>query len=283
MPAIGPRFAAICLTLVVLSGLAAAPAVSAAATTSSTATTPSSVVTATTTSTAQTMGAEIIGWLNRDRVAKGLRPLRAWPALASLAGTRAGRMAATGTLSHAAAGGNVGTALTSAGIRWYGFGEIIGTSGYPWGSQAAANLYSMWKNSPTHHAIMFSASYNYVGAGIVRASNGSTWASIVFTESVDHTRPVARNGALTAVGTTVRFGWSGYDPLLQTHTAGLRGFNVQYRVDSGAWHLIRNLTTSTSLGLSGRAHRHYYSFRVQAADRRGNLSAWTAAKRIWVP
>ncbi len=119
--------------------------------------------------------------------------------------------------------------------------------------------------------------------GVSRAANGSTWASILVTASVDHTPPVARNGLLSRSGTTVRFSWSGADPLLQTHTAGLRSFDVQYRVDWGPWHLLRNDTTSRSLSLYNRAHRHYYSFRVQAADRRGNLSAWTPIKRIWVP
>jgi hypothetical protein len=84
-------------------------------------------------------------------------------------------------------------------------------------------------------------------------------------------------------GTSLTFHWSGYDPLLQTHTAGLRGFNVQYWAGSGPWTTIRHLTTMTWLGLSNRQHGAYYSFRVQAVDRRGNLSAWTAAKRIWVP
>jgi uncharacterized protein YkwD len=238
---------------------------------------------ATATSTAGTMAADILSWLNRDRVAAGLRPLVAWTALTNLANQRSANMAASHTLSHAAAGGDPGAALTGAGIGWYSWGEIIGMSSYPWGSQSAANLYAMWKGSSYHHAIMFSATSNYIGIGIARAADGSTWSSVLFTESADHTRPYVRNGALGYSGTTVRFAWWGCDQLLQTHTAGLRSFDVQYRVDGGAWHLLRNDTTATSLSLYGRAHRHYYSFRVQAADRRGNLSAWTAEKRIWLP
>jgi uncharacterized protein YkwD len=232
---------------------------------------------------AKSMSSQILSSLNRDRVAHGLRAIQPWGALATVATERAGRMAASQTLSHTAAGGNVGVALTSAGIQWYSFGEIIGMTSYAWGGPAASNLYSMWLNSPVHHAIMFSASYNYAGVGIVRAADGTTWASVVFSESVDHTRPVARNGYLTARGTRVHFTWSGRDIALQTHTAGLRGFYVQYRVDNGAWHTIRSNTTATALTLYNRPHHHSYSFRVRSADRRGNLSAWTAAKRIWVP
>ena len=253
-----------------------APATSAEVTT-----TP--VMDAATASTATSMASQVIGWLNRDRVAAGLAPYRSWGSLAAIATQRAGRMASSGVLSHAAAGGDVGAALTAAGIGWSGFGEIIGESGYPWGTKAAANLYSMWKSSPIHHSIMFSARNNYVGPAFVRDASGRTWASIVFTESADHTAAVASNGHVWRSGRTVSYSWHGYDPRLQTHTAGLRGFDVEYRVDGGAWHLIRHSTLATALSLRHRPHHHWYAFRVRASDRRGNLSGWTAAKRIWVP
>ena len=104
-----------------------------------------------------------------------------------MATTRATRMAASGVMSHDAAGGNLGTALTRAGLPWLGYGEIIGESSYAYGTPSGGNLYGMWKASAPHHAIMFSASYNYMGAGFVRRSDGTTWASVVFTKSPDHT------------------------------------------------------------------------------------------------
>jgi uncharacterized protein YkwD len=238
---------------------------------------------AATTATPAQLGSLVISWMNRDRVARGLVPLRAWSALTSLATDRAKRMAATDTLSHDAAGGDVGDALSARSVPWFSYGEIIGTSTYPWGSRSAANLYSMWKASTPHRTIMFSGTYNYVGAGFARGSDGSTWASVVFTESKDHTRPIARNGSLSRSGTTIYFHWSGRDRRLQTHTAGLRSFDVQMRRDGGAWRTIRNDTTATRLTLRNRAHGHWYSFRVQSADRRGNLSKWTSTIRIWVP
>jgi uncharacterized protein YkwD len=247
------------------------------------ATTTTTAVTPATTSTATTMAMEIYSWLNRDRKAAGLRSLRMWNIVNSVALQRAGNMAGTTTLSHSAAGGDPGVALTNAGATWWSYGEIIGTSSYPWGYQAAANLYSMWKHSAPHHAIMFSKTYNYIGIGFVQAPDGTTWASVLFSESPDHTRPIAHNGSLTRSGTSIHFTWSGTDPLLQTHTAGIRSFDVQYRVDNGAWRLVRNDTTGHSITLYHRAHGHSYSFRVQAADRRGNLSSWTSVKRIWVP
>ncbi len=236
------------------------------------------------TSTSSSMATSVLTWLNRDRVAKGLVPLRSYTSVAALAKDRAARMAARNTLSHSAAGGNVGSALTARGLQWYAFGEIIGVSTYPVGGQAAANIYAMWKASPVHRSIMFSKGYNYVGIGFAyRSSSKSTFASVVFTDSVDHTRAVAANGTLSRAGDTVTFAWSGYDPRLQRRTAGLRSFDVQYRVDAGSWRTIRNDTTATTLTLSDRAGGHWYGFRVQAADRRGNLSPWTSESRVWVP
>ncbi len=156
-------------------------------------------------------------------------------------------------------------------------------TGWPLGQQAADSLYSMWKNSDVHRGIMFSADYNYVGVGIAQASDGSTWASIVMTESLDHTLPVARNRRLVRSGNDLTFRWSGSDPRLQTHTAGVRSFDVQFRRDDRGWKTIRDDTTKTRVRRKNRVHGHWYFFRVQARDGRGNLSPWTVEKRIWVP
>ncbi|MEO5965525.1 MAG: CAP domain-containing protein [Candidatus Limnocylindrales bacterium] len=235
-------------------------------------------------STASNMASQILTSMNRDRTARGLRPYRSWTALSSLAADRAARMASTNTMSHTAAGGSVGTALTSAGIQWYMFGEAIGETGYPWGSQAASNLYSMWKGSSPHRALMMSADFNYVGIGLAyRSSNRTTWASIIFAESRDHTGASARNGSLAARSTTITFAWSGHDPLLQSHMSGLRSFDLQYRIDGGTWRTIRNDTTATSITLTNRPRGHTYSFRVQAADRRGNLGGWTSTAKVSIP
>jgi uncharacterized protein YkwD len=235
-------------------------------------------------STKTNMVNQLLASMNKSRAANGLRPLRTWTPLRAIADDRAAAMASTNTLSHTAAGGNVGTTLTNAGLQWYGYGEAIGETGYAWGSTAASHLYSMWWHSSPHRALILSRSYNYVGIGLAyRADNGTTWASLVFAETVDHSGAIARNRSISRSGTTIRFTWSGYDPLLQTHTAGLRSYDLQYRVDSGPWHTIRNDTKQTSITLYGRPHRHTYRFRVQAADRRGNLGKWTSEMKVWVP
>ena len=221
--------------------------------------------------------------MNGDRADQGLVRYRTWEALSALATERAQQMANLRTLSHNAAGGDVGLALDARGIDWMGYGEIIGMTGWGPGQQAADSLTSMWMSSDPHRAIMRSADFNYVGVGIAQASDGSTWASIVVTESLDHTLPVAQVASLVRSGDDLTFRWSGADPRLQTHTAGVQSFDVQFRRDDGSWTTIRDDTTSTKVRRKDRVHGHWYFFRVQARDGRGNLSAWTVEKRIWVP
>jgi uncharacterized protein YkwD len=255
------------MALTVATLLAAAPAPAAAAT-----------------ATLAEVGSMLLTRLNADRVAAGLTGYRAWPALATLATERATRMAATSTLSHQAAGGDIGDALDARGINWMGYGEVIANSGDAWGADAVAHIYGMWWNSAPHHAIMMSTTSNYIGFGVAQAADGSTWVSAITTESADHTAPVARNRSLyLRYRDDIVFRWSGADPRLQTHTAGIRSYDVQMRRDAGLWRTIRDNTTATGLVLPDRAHRHWYRFRVQAADRRGNLSRWTSEIRIWVP
>lgn len=235
------------------------------------------------TTTGSDMAALILRTLNADRTAQGLVPLKTWGVLTSLAEVRAQRMANANVLSHTAAGGDIGRALDASGTQWYSFGETIGVSGYPWGSESAMNIYGLWKGSGPHHAILFSTTFNYIGIGVIEDAKGQTWISAVLTESVDHTAPIATNRSLTRSGHDITFRWTGRDVLLQSHTAGLRSFDVQLRVDNGLWKTVRNDITWTTATFRGRASHHWYSVRVQAADRRGTLSRWTTALRIWVP
>jgi uncharacterized protein YkwD len=229
------------------------------------------------------VAAMILAKINTGRTDRGLVGYRAWTALASLASDRSARMAAAGTLSHDAAGGNVGAALDAADLPWLGYGEIIAATSYPWGAEAAAHVYGMWQNSPGHAAIMMSASYNYIGIGVVRATDGSTWVSAVVTESLDHTAPVARNRSISIRNRDdIVLRWSGTDPRLQTHTAGVRSYDIQMRRDDTGWRTIRSRTTSTALVLRNRVHGHWFSFRIRARDGRGNLSPWTSEIRVRV-
>lgn len=241
----------------------------------------------TTSPTATSIERSLLTWLNRDRVALGLRPLRADTPVARLAGERAARLAGIGILSHQYAGGDLGSALSGRGVEWYRYGENIGTSTATWGLQAASMIYALWRASPEHWTAMTSETLNYVGIGVAyRSENGATYASIVFTESPDHTAPWARltsaRTLTSTTGTAASFAWRGADPVLQSHTAGLRTFDVQYRVDAGPWRIVRSGTTTTVLTLPRRPPGHAYWLRVRARDGRGNLSAWSRPLRVIV-
>ena len=222
-------------------------------------------------------------FINKDRAARGLRPLRLDARLQSVARERAAALADLGILSHSAAG-DITSELAGAGVQWYSWGEDLGWSSYTWGSNVAKSLYSMWKQSPSHYALMMSPGYNYFAVGVgYRWSGHSTYASFLFSDSADHTRPVPAMTGLSRSGTTIGFTWRGADIPLQRRTSGLRSFDVEYRQDGGAWSVIRTGTTATSITLTGRPHGHYYWVAVRARDRAGNVSAWTSPLHVWVP
>ena len=237
------------------------------------------VATATTVTTAEK---SVIGWINAARSSRGLVPLRYDAKLMSISGLRASRMASANVMSHTV-GGNLSSQLNAYGVRWFSYGENIGWSTATWPAGSARSIFLAWMNSSAHRAIILSNRFNYIGVGLAARNSGrKTFASAVFAETTDHTRPIARVGLRTRSGDDVRWTWSGYDPRLQTHTAGLAHYDVAYRNNYGGWYVLRNNTTATSLSLANRPPGSY-AIRVRATDRRGNVGAWSSESRIWVP
>lgn len=231
--------------------------------------------------TADNIEASLMAWVNADRQQRGLVPLRKYGKLWTLAGDRAATMASTGVLKHPSC---LSCMLDARGIQWYLNGEVIAWTSWPWGSQAAESIYKSWKASPEHWNLLMSDRFNYLGVGVAyRKSNGTTWASIVLTESKDRTDPWARMTSVSRSGDDITFSWTGADRKLQTHTAGLKNYDVQLKRDSGSWRTIRTGITATTLTLWNRAHGHVYKLRVRARDYRGNVSGWTTKLKIWVP
>jgi uncharacterized protein YkwD len=242
---------------------------------------PASVTAAT---TPASLEASLLTWTNRDRAALGLRPLRLDGRLAEIAGDRAANLVASGSFSHQAAGSSLSTTLDRAGVQWYAWSENIGWWGGGPTLAAASALYGAWRASAHHWAALMSASLNYVGFGVAhRPSDGRLFASAVLTESKDHTTPRAKVETVSRSGTAITFTWRGWDPVLQSHGAGLRDFDVWYRVDAGAWRLVRDNTTATSLRLTGRASGHRYWLAVRPRDRALNIGPLSSPLSVWVP
>lgn len=241
------------------------------------------VVPAATASTETDGEAALLTWINDARTARGLVPLRRDASLTAIAGLRAGKMASANTLSHTVAG-SLTTQLGSYHVQWYRYGETIGYSTAGWSIDAARWIFRAWMGSSMHRALLMSDRFNYIGVGLAyRSANARTFASVVMTESNDHTRPVARVSSATRSGTTIHWSWTGHDARLQTHWAGLRDYDLLYRVGFGSWVLLRNDTTATGITLLNRAHGQSYAIRVRATDRRGNVGAWSPESRISVP
>ena len=229
-------------------------------------------------STADTMESDIFHWINDSRAHLGLQPLQAHVGLWSLAGDRAATMASTGVLNHTIAG-CLSCQLNARGIPWYVYGEAIAYTSGTWGDQSALALFNLWKGSAPHWGLLM----NYIGIGVAyRSADGTSWGSVVMTESVDQTRPWAKTLTGSASGTTVTWTWGGADVPLQTHTSGLHNYDVEYHVDSGSWGFILSGVTRRYLVIDNRAPGHYYGIRVRSRDWRGNVSAWSAELRVWV-
>lgn len=234
------------------------------------------------TSTAPTVETQILGWINNARASKGLTPLRVDSRLRELAEYRAGVMNSKNTLSHTVAG-VLSSQLAARGIQWYSEGECIAWDSYAFPTTAAQTIWQMWHDA-SHWPLLMSNRFNYVGLGVVHnTSNNKTWASLVLTESADHSKPWTKNVSHSRSGSNVSWSWTGADTKLQTHTSGLKNFDIEYRVDSGSWRVIRSGTTQKSITISNRAGGHYYGLRVRDRDNRGYVSSWTAEVRIWVP
>jgi uncharacterized protein YkwD len=239
-----------------------------------------SAIRASTSTDAESLAIDLI---NAQRVNAGLVPLRRLHELAVIAGTRAGRMRDANSLSHTV-GGNIEKQLANEDVDWYSYGEAIGYSYGSWASGAARDLVKLWMNSSSHRALLMSSKFNYIGVGLAyRSSNHRTFGSVMLTESVDV------NGARSWVlrtstsGDDITWTWSGADLTLQTHTAGLRDYDVQYRVGSGSWVTARNDSTSTSFTLTNRTRGVTYGVHIRATDRRGNAGAWTKEYRVTLP
>lgn len=239
------------------------------------------VAPSTSASTATAPEREIMSLVNRARADAGLVPLRSDYRLWVLADDRAAAMASSDVLSHSVAGSLQGT-LDGRSIQWFGFGEVIAWTSASQTS-AAKSLYGLWASSAPHWTLLMSGSFNYLGVGLAHSASGRTYGAIVLTEAKDRTGARATIVSASVSGNDVRWTWRGGDPALQTHTAGLRDYAVQMRVDDGAWSNVTSATTSTSRTLANRARGHWYGLRVRARDRAGNAGSWSPERRVWVP
>ncbi len=229
----------------------------------------------------------LVALINADRTGVGLRPLVVDARVSVVAHERSTAMAAAGQLSHVQPDGRTAVDLSrAAGITWYSVGETIGWNNWPSLRDSTSVVNQGWLGSPEHAAIIRSADYNYLGVGLSVTAGGDRYWTAIFLRGPDWTPPWARMLSPTsgsyvtlASGRRVRlvtWSWVGDDRPLAALTSGLRSFEVQRRVDSGAWVSIwtstarRSWSTSVPVG-------HRVQVRVRARDNAGNVGAWSPA------
>jgi hypothetical protein len=202
-------------------------------------------------------------------------------------------MARTGIFSHEHGDGQrAWDLMDDAGIQWFDAGEIIAWTTWPLLTDAADAAGRMWRNSPDHYALAMAPRFNYVGVGLALAADGKRYWTMVFLQGPDRTGAVARfNGGATQVsqgqsrsGTptstnTVKLDWTGADVPLSVLTAGLKDFQIAYRIDGASWRwLIRS--TAIRSGRFDLPAGHTYQFRIRARDNAGNVGRWTAPESV---
>jgi hypothetical protein len=225
----------------------------------------------------------ILGWINQSRAQLHLQPLRADSRVWDLAGDRASVMASRNILSHTVAG-DVGSSLSSRGTRWYMWGDAIAYNNQPNGTYATAELFAQWKGSKPHWDLLMSPKFNYIGVGMAyRSSNGRYFGDVVLIDGPDRSPPGAAMVDVKRDGNDVTWTWRGWDTILQTRTAGVATYEVQYRMDSGSFATVASATVASRRIALDRYHGHWYGVRIRARDGAGNVGAWSSELRILVP
>jgi uncharacterized protein YkwD len=220
-------------------------------------------------------GFDLVTLANRKRSQVGLVSLRMDPTLMSIARDRARVMAENQIMSHTEPDGTkVWDRINDAGITWYAGGEIIAWNHYPL-QYSPAEAIAAWWASPGHHSIMVSTGYNYFGFGAAASADGKLYYAGVYLKMPDHTAPRARftrvsSYVVDARHRRVTIYWGGADVRLQTLTAGLYRFQVQFRQVNHPWQRWTTTTGHKKSITLVRGAR--YEFRIHAVDARGNWS-----------
>jgi uncharacterized protein YkwD len=225
--------------------------------------------------------------LNADRAAAGLVPVRLDRRLMAIARARSADMAAKHYFSHTQPDGRtVFNILNASGIKWYGAGEIIAWNTWPTLSDSVTAANNGWLGSPTHRSIIMATSYNYMGIGLAVDGSGKKYWTAVFMKGPDRTggwvtiAPQPETAAVSiASGTSrvVSLNWRGGDIRLVVLTAGFRNYQIQRRIDGGAWAWVSTWTTTTSRTIKAYFGRTY-DFRFRACDRKGNCGGWALVR-----
>jgi uncharacterized protein YkwD len=127
--------------------------------------------------------------INALRTEQHLAPLPVDPALSAVARMRAEDMASKGYFSHDPPDGcNLRCLLERHRIPVAWTGETIAWNTYQPGQSVLATV-QMWKNSPTHYAVITGCHFTRVGVGAATGADGRTFDVAVFEGDEDGCPP----------------------------------------------------------------------------------------------
>lgn len=123
---------------------------------------------------AAAMRGQVISWINAERQASGLQPLRASAALQKAATSHACDMAERGFFAHKGPGGPEFTQrLRKSGYRYRAANENIAMTS----SSSVVQVTSMWRDSPKHLDNVLDPKVREVGVGLAQIGDQVFWVT----------------------------------------------------------------------------------------------------------
>lgn len=128
----------------------------------------------------KTLEQQVITLVNKQRAAHGLTMLASNWELCRVARYKSQDMINKGYFGHTSPTyGSPFRMMESFGIRFSAAGENIA-----YGQRSPQEVMNAWMNSPGHRANILSPSYNQIGVGVAKASNGTYYWTQMFIKSL---------------------------------------------------------------------------------------------------
>ena len=117
------------------------------------------------------LAGEILAAMNADRAANGLAPLSWNDELGDIAENWAGVIAQGNSLTHQ----DMNAMAARTGFAKTGENLLYAPAGY-----SAADMETLWMNSPSHRANILDPAFSMAGVGLATGADGSIWAAVDF-------------------------------------------------------------------------------------------------------
>lgn len=125
----------------------------------------------TSTASVDSMRAQVLELVNRERANAGCRPVQSNAALQTAAQRHSDDMAARDFFDHVNPSGvGPGGRIEAAGYRWSTYGENIAR-----GQDSATAVMAGWMKSPGHKANILNCAFTQLGTGVTLGSDGPWW------------------------------------------------------------------------------------------------------------